>query len=62
MVELAEGGLLSWYPSQRSQVRAPTTHIPLRVIIPTYRRPYGGARVAQTSETPEQSDGTLAGT
>jgi hypothetical protein len=42
---------------RRSWVRAPATHIPLRVIIPTYRSPYGGAHVAQTSE-----GGALTGT
>jgi hypothetical protein len=34
---------------RRSRVRAPAAHILLLVIIPTYRSPYGGARVAQTS-------------
>jgi hypothetical protein len=36
----------------------PRPRIPLRVIIPTYRSPYSGARVAQTSGS---SNGALIG-
>jgi hypothetical protein len=57
MIGLAELVCLAWHQSRRSRVRAPTTHIPLRAIIPAYRSPYGGARVAQTS-----GDGALGGT
>jgi hypothetical protein len=37
------------YRARRSQVRAPITHIPLRITIPTYISLYGEARVAYTS-------------
>jgi hypothetical protein len=49
MVKLARRGRPTWYRARRSRVQAPTTQIPLRVIIPAYRSPYGGARIAQTS-------------
>jgi hypothetical protein len=49
MVGLAEEGTLTWYPNQEISISSPTTHIPLCVIILTYRSSYGGARITQTS-------------
>jgi hypothetical protein len=54
-VGLAEGVLQHSIRVRRSRVRVSATHIPLRIIIPAYRSPYGKARVAQTS-----GDGVLA--
>jgi hypothetical protein len=49
IVGLARGVLQHGIRARRSQVRALTIHIPLRVIIPTYKSPYDGARVEHTS-------------
>jgi hypothetical protein len=46
---IGRGVLQHGIRARRSQVRALTTHISLRVIIPTYKSPYGGARVEHTS-------------
>jgi hypothetical protein len=61
MIGFADGGHLTWYPSQEvSSLNLDHTLIPLR-IISTYKSSYGGAHVAQTSGPPEWSGGTLAG-
>jgi hypothetical protein len=57
IVRLARGAFYHGIKARRSRVRDSATHIPLRVIIPTYRSLYGGAHVAQTS-----GGGALAGT
>jgi hypothetical protein len=62
IVKLAERDLPSWCTSQEfSSSSLGHALFPLRVI-PAYRSPYSGARVAQTSGPSERSGGTLAGT
>jgi hypothetical protein len=60
MVELAEGGLLLWYPSRGIEFEPRPRIFPLRVILT--RSPYGGSHVAQTSGPSERSGRVLAGT
>jgi hypothetical protein len=49
IVGLAEGVFHHGIRARRSRVRAPDTHILLRIIL-VYRSSYGGARIAQTSK------------
>jgi hypothetical protein len=64
IVRLEEGGLPSWRQSQEVSSSSPSHALILLHVIPTYKSPYGGARVAQTNgpHMPEWSGGTLAGT
>jgi hypothetical protein len=57
IVGFVDGVLHHGIRVRRSRVRASATHITLRIIIPTYRSPYGEACIVQTSE-----GGALAGT